>query len=172
MSGGGIVQVGYLVADLDRAVSGRLHAFNLGPWLIFRNTELEGLYRGQPTTVRIDVALAYQGDLQIELIQLRSETPSPYADADGPILGLHHVATLVDDLDAAVAEAQGKGLRPVFVAGNAAVRVAYLESDEPGALFELIEGKDMAAMIEAGIAEAANWDGSNPVRVIDLAAVG
>lgn len=167
---GRIVQLGYLVDDLDAAVATRLRQFNLGPWTIFRNTRLDGHYRGAATTVLIDVALAYQGDLQVELIKLRSGGPSPYATADGPILGLHHVASLVDDLDAAVALAIDRGLVPAFEAGNAAVRVAYLETGEPGVLHELIEGRDMAAMIAAGIEAARHWDGTQAVTEIDLAA--
>lgn len=164
---GRIVQIGYLVADLDAAAARRIDASGLGPWILFRNTVLNGHYRGEPTTVIMDVALAYQGDLQIELIQVRSDTPSPYAG----LLGLHHVASLVDDLDVAVGEARERGLDPVFVAGNDAVRVAYLETGEPGILHELIEGRDMAAMIADGIAAAASWDGSStPITIIDFGA--
>ena len=116
--------------------------------------------------------LAYQGDVQIELIRITNETPSPYRDGAGkPILGIHHVAWVVDDLDAAIAQARSSGMNVAFRAGNPATQVAYMELDEEsGLLFEFIQGEGMRDMIDAGIAAARDWDGSNPVQAIDFAA--
>lgn len=161
---GDIDQLGYVVADLDAAIAARL-ALGIGPWTVFRGTTMHGHHRGEQTEVTIDVGLAYRGSLQIELIQVRTTTPSPYAGASGP----HHVAWVVDDLDAAVASARANGLVPVFEASNAAVRVAYLESlAHPDGYYELIEGAGMRAMNDAGIAAAATWDGSDPIVEIDM----
>lgn len=161
---GAIDQIGHVVEDLDAAVAARL-ALGIGPWTVFRNTTLHGRYRGVPTAVTIDVALGYQGAVQIELIQVLTNTPSPYAGMRGP----HHLAWIVDDLDAAVAEALGCGLMPVFEAANDAVRVAYLEHpDDRESYYELIEGVGMRAMMDAGIAAAAAWRGRDPVIEIDL----
>lgn len=98
--------------------------------------------------------------------------PSPYRSDDGrPLLGLHHLAHIVDDLDAAVNDAVAGGMELLFTAQNPATRVAYLQvPGEPGQLFEFICGADMRAMCEAGIEAARNWDGSDPVTVIDFAA--
>ena len=41
---------------------------------------------------------------------------------------------------------------------------------QPGQLFEFICGPDMRAMCEAGITAARDWDGTDPVTVIDFAA--
>ena len=110
-----------------------------------------------------------RGAVQIELIQPTDAAPSPYRDEAGALrLGAHHVAWVVDDLDAEVARCAGEGLERTFRAGNAASRVAYFEP-EPGVIWELIEGAGMRAMIDAGIAVAAVWDGSNPITEIDLA---
>lgn len=170
---GPIVQIGYVVGDLDEAVAGRIAGLGLGPWTIFRGSVLNGHYRGKATTVTMDVALGYQDGMQIELIQQRGVDASPYVDANGPKIGVHHIAWIVDDLDVALADATARGLTPVFTAGNAAVRVAYLSAPhEPDVLYELIEGADMRAMIDAGIAATAAWDGSNPITEINMAAAG
>lgn len=170
---GQVDQIGYVVADLDAAVARRIERTGLGPWTVFRNSRLEGCYRGSPTTVVMDVALAYQGGIQIELIEVRSGTPSPYAHEGRPLAGAHHIAWVVDDLDRSVAAAEARGLIVAFNAGNPAVRVAYLESPgEDGVLYELIEGAGMREMIAAGIAASAQWDGRNPVTEIDLGASG
>lgn len=166
---GQVEQIGYVVADLDAAVARWSERLGLGPWTVFRSTRLEGHFRGTPTRVMMDVALAYQGSLQIELIHVRSDTPSPYMVDGRPLTGVHHIAWVVDDLDRTVAGAEVRGLQPVFRAGNEAVRVAYLESPgEDGVLYELIEGAAMREMIAAGIAATAAWDGRDPITEIDL----
>lgn len=163
-------QIAWVVDDLNAAMERRIRALGLGPWMVFRDVTLDGTFRGRATRVTMNVGLAYRGAAQIELIEVTSGTPSPYQDGEGRSLtGLHHVAWVVDDLDTAVAEARARGLSPVFEAGNAATRVAYLEDPaEPGALYEYIEGAGMRALIDAGIAETMTWDGSNPVREITM----
>ncbi|WP_224788980.1 VOC family protein [Pandoraea terrae] len=169
---GPIDQIGYLVDDLEESIGRWLKHMGVGPWTVFRNVSLEGRYRGQPGTVTMDVALAYQGDIQIELIKVTNDAPSPYRDATGkPILGAHHVAWVVDDLDAAVARVTANGMTVAFEASNPATRVAYLESvGEPGVLFEFIQGAGMRDMIREGIAATRVWDGANPVQTINIAA--
>ncbi|ALX15509.1 glyoxalase [Burkholderia cepacia JBK9] len=169
---GPIDQIGYVVADLDRSIARWRARHDVGPWTVFRNVRLDGRYLGEPVTVTMDVGLAYRGDLQIELIHVTNDTRSPYRDAHGqPLVGPHHVAWVVDDLDAAVSQLTARGLRVVFEAHNPATRVAYLDdADDPGVRVEVIEGAGMRDMIVHGIAEAHTWDGTDPVRIIDAAA--
>lgn len=166
---GTVDQIGYLVGDLDQSIDRWLRHLGVGPWMVFRNVAMNGSYRGQPVTVTMDVGLAYQGDTQIELIQATNDSPSPYRDALGqPILGMHHVAWVVDDIDAAIEHMTGKGLQVVFEASNPATRVAYFENAaEPGVLHEVIQGHGMREMIRQGIAAARDWDGTHPIHVID-----
>jgi methylmalonyl-CoA/ethylmalonyl-CoA epimerase len=169
---GPIDQIGYVVANLDRSIARWRERHGIGPWTVFRNVRLDGHHLGEPVTVAMDVGLAYRGDVQIELIHVTNEARSPYRDADGqPLVGLHHVAWVVDDLDAALARLTSRGLRVVFEARNPATRVAYLDDiDDPGMRIEVIEGTGMRDMIARGIAEARAWDGADPVRIIDAAA--
>jgi methylmalonyl-CoA/ethylmalonyl-CoA epimerase len=169
---GAIDQMGILVSDLDASIARWIAHSGVGPWTVFRNVRMEGVYRGEPTIVTMDVALSYQDNMQIELIHVTNDAPSPYRDDEGrPLLGLHHLARIVDDLDAAVEAAVAGGMEVIFTAHNPATRVAYLQAPgEPGQLFEFICGADMRAMCAAGIAAARAWDGSDPVTVIDFAA--
>jgi len=166
MTSGAIVQNGYVVDDLDDAVDHWIRTTGIGPWTVFRNVTLDGEYRGEATTVTMDVAMGYSGELQVELMQITSSTPSPYADDDGsPLLGPHHVAWISDDLDGSIAAAERNGLSVLFLAGNEMTRVAYLESaDQPGLIVEYIEGGMMRELIAAGVAAARHWDGTHPVR--------
>ena len=169
---GTIDQIGYLVDDLDQSIGRWVAHTGVGPWTVFRGVSLEGRYRGKPVTVTMDVALGYQGDTQIELIKATNDAPSPYRHADGrPVLGMHHIAWVVDDIDAAVARLTSNGLTVVFEAENPATRVAYLAHDhEPGVLYEVIEGAGMRELIRSGIAAARAWDGSNPVTTYEAVA--
>lgn len=168
---GPIDQIGYLVEDLEQSIDRWRQRLGVGPWTIFRNVNLEGLYRGASVTVTIDVALAYQSDIQIELIKVTNEAASPYRDSAGkPILGIHHVAWVVDDIDAAVARLTGNGLKVAFDAGNQTTRVAYLEdAGEPGVLYEVIQGAGMRELIQHGIAATRSWNGTNPIQTIEAA---
>jgi methylmalonyl-CoA/ethylmalonyl-CoA epimerase len=170
-----IRQLAYVVDDLDASIRHWSAFAGVGPWTVFRNTTMQGRYRGAATTVKMDVALSYRGELQIELIRVSSSTPSPYQHADGRArIGMHHIAWHSADLDGDIAGALARGLQPVFVAGNGAVRVAYLESkDEPGLLLEYIEA--VPAVTEgfaAGVAASRAWDGREAVlQSIDFEAL-
>jgi len=169
---GPIQQIGYLVDDLDASIARWIEMLGIGPWTVFRNVGLDGTYRGKAGVVTMDVALAYQGDVQIELIKATNQTPSPYrTEAGTPIFGVHHVAWMVDDLEAVIAGAIADGMTLAFRASNPATEVAYMErAEEPGLLFEFIQGQGMREMVAAGIAATRSWDGSNPVHEIDTAA--
>jgi hypothetical protein len=166
---GAIDQIGHVTGDLDAAVAMWTARLGVGPWTVFRNVKLTGDNRGLPADVTIDVALGYRGGVQIELIEPTSSAPSPYRDSAGALReGVHHLGWVVDDLEAAIGDFARRGLTPVFRARNAASEVAYFEPS-PGVTWELIAGEGMRSMIDAGIAAAARWDGSDPVTEIDLA---
>lgn len=158
---GPVRQIAYVVDDLDAAIRRWIALHGVGPWQVFRNTTMHGRHRGQDTTVKMHVGLSYQDELQIELIQPLSNTPSPYQFDDGrPRSGMHHIAWHSADLARDVASAQARGLAPVFEASNGAVRVAYFESpQEPGPLYEFIEaGPLVLDGFAAGAKASREWD--------------
>jgi methylmalonyl-CoA/ethylmalonyl-CoA epimerase len=168
---GRIRQVAWIVADLEASVANWRRVSGVGPWTCFMNVAMRGRLRSQAVTVRMHVALGYQDDMEIELIQPLGDGPSPYRSAAGvPLIGMHHVAWFCDDVAADVARAQARGLHPCFEAANEVTRVAYLEDPrEPGLLLEFIE---MNAVMRAGFegrrAAARAWQGADPVQMIDL----
>lgn len=170
---GPITQIGYVVEDLDASIRRWIDTTGVGPWTLFLNVTLDGTCRGEPTVVTMNVGLAYQNDIQIELIQPTNDAPSPYRDASGRLIcGAHHVAWMVADLDETVATAEADGLRTSFRAESPGTRVAYLEMEgEPDVRLEFIESPATAELIRAGIAASRDWDGSDPVRIIDFAKI-
>lgn len=171
---GPIQQIAYVVEDIDASIQHWIQFAGVGPWTVYRNATMQGYYRGIATSVQMHAALSYQDEMQIELIQVCSQTPSPYQGASGhPLIGMHHIARHSRDLDADIAAAQARGLCTAFSARNGAVRVAYMESArEPGLLLEFIEA--VPAVLDgfaSGVAASSAWDGlSAPVQTFDLGA--
>src|SRR3546814_7236603 len=118
---GPIQQIAYVVEDIDASIQHWMQFTGVGPWTVYRNTTMLGHCRGIATTVQMHAALSYQDQMQIELIQVTSRTPSPYQDASGhPLIGMHHIARHSHDLDADIAAAQARGLRTAFSASTGA----------------------------------------------------
>lgn len=171
---GPVRQLAYVVEDLDAAIARWIALHGVGPWQVYRNTTLQGRYRGEKTAVKLHVGLSYQDGLQIELIQPVSQTPSPYQHDDGhPRVGMHHIAWHSADLARDVATARARGLVPVFEASNGVVQVAYFEApQEPGPLYEFIAAVPLVLEgFAAGVQASRDWDGrSTPVHGFDFEA--
>jgi hypothetical protein len=166
---GPVRQFGYVVADLDDALSGWLAA-GVGPWYVMRGLRQSCRYRGEPCEVTLSIGLASIGGMQIEVIQQEDRTPSVYREfLDSGRHGFHQLAWWVDDFEAALQAAQERGWPVVWSGGeDVGIRYAYLEPTwGPAAVFELIANTDLMAGVDRMIREAtAAWDGSDPVRVL------
>jgi catechol 2,3-dioxygenase-like lactoylglutathione lyase family enzyme len=169
---GPISQNGYVVRDLDTALEHWTRVLGVGPFFVARRVAFAEIsYRGEPTPLEMAVAMAYSGDLQIELIQPTSEAPSIYRDhlaAHGE--GLQHVGVLTESYARDLERMLAAGFRIVqggrLVTGLA---FAYLDSDRgyPGTMVELIEcTRGMRRYLDTTKAAAQGWDGSDPVRAV------
>lgn len=164
---GPIRQIGFVVADLDETLQSWL-ALGVGPWYVLRGQQQRALYRGEPCEVRLTIAFANSGDMQVEVIAQENDTPSIYTEfLSGGRGGFHQFAYWVDDFDAAVASAQGAGW-PVVWSGGAdeGTRYAYVEpSAGPAAIIEIMELNAATAGLGEFVRAAADgWDGSDPIR--------
>ncbi len=143
----GVAQVAILVPDVDRAVEMYWTLFGIGPWHIYtygKPLVQHMTYHGEPADYRMRVALSYLGPTRIELIQ-PLEGDSVYADhiADHGY-GVHHFGVLVEDMQAALAEAQTAGISMVMDGAGFGAdgdgHYAYLDTEDLiGVMIELIE---------------------------------
>src|SRR5438477_13192881 len=81
-------QVGIVVRDIDKAMRHWVEVCGIGPWFYAAQLPLtEFRYKGRVYDIKMSVALANSGDVQLELIQQRCYTTSPYRDslAAGPV---------------------------------------------------------------------------------------
>lgn len=165
-----IVQMAWIVDDLETAMQKWLRTTKIGPFYVFSHAKIENcIYRGQPAILESSAALAQAGPVQIELIQQHSDGPSAYRDivAAGQT-GFHHVATFCPDFDAAVADYLAKGKVLATEGSFGDMRFAYVDSrDDSGSMIELIEAKESIQSVFATVAKAAeNWNGQDPIRLL------
>ncbi|MFO6446430.1 VOC family protein [Erythrobacter sp. NE805] len=165
---GDIMQLAFVPADFDAAVRHWTGTMGVGPFYMIEGIHLDGMtYRGAPTEAVFDLALAYWGDLQIELIRPRDDHPSIYRGEYGSTgNGLHHVCILVDDLAAARAVCEEAGAEVVIEGRFGTSEVIYVDPGTgPGTLVEILQqakdGPDLFGMIKAA---GQDWDGSEPLR--------
>lgn len=167
---GPIRQIGYVVRDLERALSEWI-ALGVGPWFVVREHTQQLIYRGEPCEVTISIALANSGDLQVELIHQHGDTPSIFTEfLDSGREGFHQFAWWVDDFDAAVASAQAAGWPVVWEgAEDTVTRFAYVEppAGGPATIFEIMELTEVTTGMGDFVRGAAkNWDGTDPIRTV------
>jgi hypothetical protein len=170
---GRVVQMGYVVADIDAAMTAFASRLSIGPWFLYRRLPAVGqAYLGRLTALDLAVALTYQGSMMIELIEQRCETASVYHPHVGQPRrhGFHHYGVASRAFDADLERYQVGGHEPLFFAqtprGN---RGVYMTGPEAlGGLVELIEVTDAsAAFYQRMYLAAADWGGDDPVRPLD-----
>jgi methylmalonyl-CoA/ethylmalonyl-CoA epimerase len=163
---GTLAQIGYVVANIEAACRIWAGSQGVGPWLLTRGLAFEGLYDGEPTAPKLNVALAYQGGIQIELIEPLDDSPSPYrwCVREGRP-GIHHIGYLVeDDIHGRIEQARAQGLSLRWdVKGHGGLRFAYLTLPGTAPIFvELIETPPwLRETFDQLQAAAATWDGRN-----------
>jgi hypothetical protein len=172
---GRVVQVAYLVEDMDAAMEHWLAQAGLGPWTCFRNIELEAVFGQRELTLRIHEGLAYMGDLQIQLVQSLNDPtePTPYQTyLETRRFGVHHMAFFSEDIEADVARASAQGFgRTCSMRDKAGYRYYYCQSTAlPDVWIEFLEVyPELTRIFQEGIAAAASWNGKDPIRNIEYA---
>jgi hypothetical protein len=170
---GPIFQVAYVVKDLEAHIAHWTTTMGVGPFfrfplpLEFEWLEVNGTRVAKDVDMYAGVALAYSGDLMIELIQPGS-APSTYRDfIESGQRGVHHLGTFTDDYDNQMAAVRAAGIGVALEGVLPLSRFAYVETDThfPATMVEIIEPKPAMIELFDGIKAAGNnWDGTRPLR--------
>ena len=103
MPGPGFMQVCWLVPDLEAAIDTWATTAGVGPFFWFDGVPFEdGRHRGVPAEFPASTAaIAYAGDVQIELVCQENDAPGVFRDVF-PLgeHGLHHLARICHDYEA------------------------------------------------------------------------
>jgi Glyoxalase/Bleomycin resistance protein/Dioxygenase superfamily len=99
-----IIQIAYTVADIQDGMRHYTDLLHVGPWfLVGPFVPPQGVYRGATTKMKVSLALAFAGQVMIELIEQHDEEPSVFREtlkARGAH-GFHHWAIGVRDFEKA-----------------------------------------------------------------------
>jgi hypothetical protein len=169
---GKVCQNGYVVRDIDAALKFWTEVLRVGPFFYVPSVKVDWFrYRGTDSPVEMSIALANSGDLQIELIQQRNDAPSMYLDfLDSYGEGLQHMSCWSTDdqalYDRAIAAGFSVGHEGQI--GGPKGRFAYFETiGHPGTVIEISDiSGSKGRFFERIKAASADWDGSDPVRVV------
>ncbi len=137
---GPICQVAWVTDDLD-ATEGTLRAlFGVTTWTRMPDIRFGPdtcTYRGRPADFTADIAIAYSGDLQLELIRPVSGESLYTEHLARHGAGLHHVCVEVDDMAEAVAavRAAGQEIAMAGSMGGGLMDFAYVETAAVGASY-------------------------------------
>jgi len=165
---GPVGQLAYLPSDFDAAVRYWTETMGVGPFYLMENVALgDCKYKGAPTGAIFSIAIAYWGDVQIELIRAENAEPSIYTGEYAVTDRLHHICIFVDSIAearAACAEAGAKILVEGTVGADG--EVIYVDAGQgPGHVIELLQNMTGADAIFQMIKDASlDWDGSEPLR--------
>lgn len=167
---GRIIQTAFISTDIHASMRDMTRMMGVGPWFLReRGVFPQQIYRGQPATTALAIAMGYAGDMQFEIIQQLDDTPSVYREvAERSGYGLHHFGVAAEDYPAAVARYEAAGYTLAYEAEVAhGARVGYF--DARGALPAMIEVIEFhsatRAMFDMFRDAARDWDGSDPVRM-------
>ena len=165
---GAVMQLAFVPENFDAAVEHWTQKMGVGPFFLMENIQLQDMrYKGQPTDAVFSLALAYWGDMQIELIRPENDAPSIYTGEYGVRGRLHHTCLLLDDIDDAYAACATQDAT-ILVEGKVGDSGAVIYADAgggPGHVIEMLQSQpgthELFAMIkQTGI----GWDGSDPLR--------
>lgn len=167
-----INQIAYMVPDLQAAIDWWTAVMGVGPFFIFPPFDVvKGDYRGQAHIAEFGAAIAYSGDLMVELIEPRG--PSIFQEflADGR-KGIHHLCVFTDDLAAAEAWIGARGgtrLQGATFADGSALAYYAMDADET-VILEVAQLRPEVQGLFAAIEQAgATWDGITKILTLPAA---
>lgn len=165
--GNPIVQVAWVVPDLEQAALQWTRALHVGPFFLIEHPKITGLmHRGVEREMDCSFALAQAGRVQVELIMQHDSAPSAYRDTvPAGRMGFHHVAAFCDyDTEVAAYQELGFEIAQSGCAGD--LRYCYVDTSMAiGCMVELLDEHAPMRELFARVASAAeSWDGRDPLR--------
>lgn len=159
---GSICQNAYVVSDIDYAIEYWVTRMGVGPFFKFPAIDfIESDYLGRSQPFEFEAALAFSGDLQIELI--RPKGPSIFQEfADAGFDRLHHLCRITTDMPAAHTEMQSAGAQLVQrgMLSDGSIVAYYNLGRSDGMMMELAYLKpELLHMFETLKQAAEKWDG-------------
>ena len=96
-----IIQVAFVVNDLELAAHKYIQTMGVGPfYIVDRPSIIDETYRGKSANVEFSTAITQAGDVQIEFVQQHCDSDSSYRDiVKKGHSGFHHIAIFAENFD-------------------------------------------------------------------------
>ncbi len=164
-------QIGYVVRDIERAMSHWSNACAIGPWFYNEKAQFESVtYNGKVyNDMRVSLAFANSGDMQIELIQQRCNTPSMYLEfLAGGKEGMQHWSAWPENYHEIYTRALEQGYTVWQEGMIPRGPFAYFKNEGvQGTVVEISQLTPGRRQFFDMVREAAvNWDGRDPIRPV------
>jgi hypothetical protein len=143
-----VSQIGIVVPDIGKAVHYFSKFLNIKPWFRSKTTSNDAAFKGESFSLDLDIALAFSGGMEIELIQMLTDRECIYSDImkkQGG--GLHHIGTMVRGFDQKLDQMKAAGIGVIQsgvikTVGGAVTKYAYMDTVSTcGIISEIIESK-------------------------------
>jgi hypothetical protein len=163
------MQMCWVVPDLEAAIGNWLKTTGAGPFFVMEEFHFtESNYRGTPADIAPSrAAIGQHGDMQIELICPRDDSPGIWTDlVPHGGFGFHHTGLYCEDYEAERAALLDAGHEMAFEGLMLGSKTCYVDTSPTlGFMTELITANPVAEEVFGTFRSAAeNWDGSDPIR--------
>jgi hypothetical protein len=166
---GPLRQMGYVVRDIEKAMHHWSTVCGIGPWYYFeKNTFTKFVYDGKEyNDVHMSAAFANSGEVQVELIQQKCDTPSMWRDfIQSGREGLQHWSSWPENYDELYERALANG----YTVGHEGIggrgRFVYFKQEgHTGTIIEMSHLNPTRKQFFDMVRDAGqNWDGRDPIR--------
>lgn len=166
-----IMQLCWVVPDLDAAIDYWVRQFGAGPFFVFDALHFdEPNYRGEAFNIQqCRATIGQSADMQIELIEPTDNGPGLWTEVvPKGQLGFHHVGLYCEDYAAEQQAIFDSGAELAFEGLMMGAKTCYIDTTKTlGFMTELITANPIAAEVFGAIKAASEgWDGSDPVRTM------
>jgi catechol 2,3-dioxygenase-like lactoylglutathione lyase family enzyme len=152
-------QIGIVVEDLPKTAQFYSKLYGIRPWFRSKFTDEQHYLSGKrPIHFDLDIALAFAGKVQYEIIEHKGGDRNIYVDhLEKHGEGVHHLGFYVDDFDERLASCRNCGIKVLQSGvlksggnlGGSTTKYAYLDTTQTGGvIFELIETSAMGMKIK------------------------
>jgi hypothetical protein len=96
-----VVEVTFVVREIEEAMQRYSELLNVGPWTLFERISVSNLvYRGQPSALNLTLAEACSGHVLVALVQQNDDEPSVFNEApEERRYGFHHWGLATTDFE-------------------------------------------------------------------------
>ncbi len=162
------MQMCWVVPDLKTAIDSWVTSAGVGPWFWFDGVPfVEGRHRGTPAEFpTCSAAIAYAGDMQLELVCQENDEPGVFRDVFGRgEYGLHHMALLCNDYELERDTYRAAGAELAFEGRAGTSRTSWVDTSPTlGFMIELLEPSEpRLAFFDNMRAAAKSWDGTEAI---------